>query len=119
MPFPIPHYGVEVADSLRAIEHIFRADIESSEVAAIMLEPVQGEGGFHPAPSALLVALRRLCDEHGILLIDDEVQAGFARTGRMFGIEHSGVEPDLVAVAKALAPGRWKISMATAGSPMK
>ncbi len=104
-PFPIDHYGVSVADTIGAIEHIFRADIEPEQVAAIMIEPVQGEGGFHAAPAALLTALRRLCDEHGILLIDDEVQAGFARTGRMFGIEHSGVEPDLVAVAKALAGG--------------
>lgn len=104
-PFPIDHYGVSVADSIGAIENIFRADIEAEQVAAIMIEPVQGEGGFHAAPAALLTALRRLCDDHGILLIDDEVQAGFARTGRMFGIEHSEVEPDLVAVAKALAGG--------------
>ena len=104
-PFPIPHYGVTVAHSLAALDQLFRADIEPADVAAIMIEPVQGEGGFHPAPPELLRALRRLCDEHGILLVADEVQSGFARTGRMFGIEHSGVEPDLVAVAKALAGG--------------
>lgn len=104
-PFPVPHYGVTVEDTLRSLDQIFRADVEPSEVAAIMIEPVQGEGGFHVAPPALLSALRAICDEHGILLIDDEVQAGFARTGRMFGIEHSGVEPDLVVVAKSLAGG--------------
>ena len=76
-----------------------------SNVAAIIIEPVQGEGGFHPAPTELLVALRAICDEHGILLIADEVQTGFARTGKMFGIENSGVEPDLMTIAKSLAGG--------------
>lgn len=104
-PFPIPHYGVGVEDSLRALDFIFRADIEPARVAAIVVEPVQGEGGFQPAPAELLRALRAICDEHGILLIADEVQTGFARTGRMFGIEHSGVKPDLVTVAKSLAGG--------------
>lgn len=105
VPFPIPHYGVTVEDSLKALQFIFKADVEPSRVAAIMLEPVQGEGGFHTAPRELLVALRKLCDEHGILLIADEVQSGFARTGKLFGIEHSGVEPDLVTTAKSLAGG--------------
>ncbi len=104
-PFPIEHYGTSVEDSLKALEFIFRADVEPDRVAAIILEPVQGEGGFHTAPPAFLRALREICDRHGIVLIDDEVQAGFARTGRMFGIEHSGVEPDLVCVAKSLAGG--------------
>ncbi len=104
-PFPIPQYGVSVADSLRALDFLFRADVEPERVAAIVLEPVQGEGGFQPAPPELLRALRDICDRHGILLISDEVQAGFARTGKMFGIEHSGVQPDLVTVAKALAGG--------------
>lgn len=104
-PFPVAHYGVTVEDSLRALEHIFRADVEADRVAAIMLEPVQGEGGFHAAPPEFLHALRAICDKHGILLIDDEVQAGFGRTGKMFGIEHSGVKPDLIAVAKSLAGG--------------
>jgi 4-aminobutyrate aminotransferase/(S)-3-amino-2-methylpropionate transaminase len=104
-PFPFEPFGVTVADSLRAIETIFRADIEASRVAAIMIEPVQGEGGFIPAPVELLQALRRLCDQHGILLIADEVQTGFGRTGRMFGIEHSGVSPDMMTVAKSLAGG--------------
>ena len=74
-------------------------------MAAIVIEPIQGEGGFQPAPPELLRALRDLCDRHGILLISDEVQAGFARTGKMFGIEHSGVQPDLITVAKSLAGG--------------
>ncbi len=74
-------------------------------MAAIFIEPVQGEGGFYPAPAELLVALRRICDQHGILLVSDEVQSGFARTGRMFAIEHSGVAPDLITVAKSLAGG--------------
>jgi 4-aminobutyrate aminotransferase/(S)-3-amino-2-methylpropionate transaminase len=74
-------------------------------VAAIIIEPVQGEGGFYVAPTELMVALRKLCDQHGIVLISDEVQAGFARTGKMFGIEHTGVEPDLIAIAKSLAGG--------------
>lgn len=105
VPFPFEPFGVSVADSLRAIETLFRADIEPSRVAAIVIEPVQGEGGFIPAPPELLVALRKLCDQHGILLVVDEVQTGFARTGKMFGIEHSGVKPDLMTVAKSLAGG--------------
>jgi 4-aminobutyrate aminotransferase / (S)-3-amino-2-methylpropionate transaminase / 5-aminovalerate transaminase len=105
LPFPIPHHGVTVEDSLKALQFLFRADIEPQRVAAIIIEPVQGEGGFYVAPTELLVALRKVCDQHGILLISDEVQAGFARTGKMFGIEHTGVEPDLVAIAKSLAGG--------------
>lgn len=105
VPFPIAHHGVTVADSLRALDYLFRSDIEPARVAAIMIEPVQGEGGFYEAPHELLRELRRICDAHGILLVSDEVQAGFARTGKMFGIEHSGVAPDLVTVAKSLAGG--------------
>lgn len=105
LPFPVAQHGVTVEDSLRALEMLFRADIEASRVAAIVIEPVQGEGGFYPAPRELLQALRRVCDEQGILLIADEVQSGFARTGRMFGIEQSGVAPDLLSVAKSLAGG--------------
>jgi 4-aminobutyrate aminotransferase/(S)-3-amino-2-methylpropionate transaminase len=104
-PFPFEPFGVSVADTMRAIEVLFRADIEPSRVAAIVIEPVQGEGGFIPAPVELLQALRKLCDNHGILLIADEVQTGFGRTGRMFGIEHSGVKPDMLTVAKSLAGG--------------
>ncbi len=105
VPFPIAHYGVTVEDSLKALQFLFKADVEPSRVAAVMLEPVQGEGGFHTAPRELLTALRRICDENGILLVADEVQSGFARTGKLFAIEHSGVEPDLVTRAKSLAGG--------------
>ncbi len=105
VPFPVEHHGVTVADSLRALEYLFRSDIEPGRVAAIMIEPIQGEGGFYEAPAELLQALRGICDAHGILLVSDEVQAGFGRTGKMFGIEHSAVEPDLVTVAKSLAGG--------------
>jgi 4-aminobutyrate aminotransferase/(S)-3-amino-2-methylpropionate transaminase len=104
-PFPVPQFGVTVADSLRAIDYVFRADVDPVNVAAFILEPVQGEGGFHPAPTELLEGLRKLCDQHGILLIADEVQTGFARTGKMFGIENSGVEPDIITIAKSLAGG--------------
>jgi 4-aminobutyrate aminotransferase/(S)-3-amino-2-methylpropionate transaminase len=105
VPFPHAPFGVTVQDALRGIEMLFRADIEPERTAAIVLEPVQGEGGFIQAPTELLQALRQICDRHGILLIVDEVQTGFARTGRMFGIEHSGVEPDIMTVAKSLAGG--------------
>ncbi len=105
VPFPVPQFGISVADSLRAIEYLFRADVDPVNVAAFIIEPVQGEGGFHPAPTELLEGLRKLCDEHGILLIADEVQTGFARTGKMFGIQNSGVEPDLMTIAKSLAGG--------------
>jgi len=105
LPFPIEHHGTTVAESLKALNFLFRADIEPARVAAIIIEPVQGEGGFYAAPVELLQALRKICDQHGILLIVDEVQSGFARTGKMFAIEHSGVQPDLVTVAKSLAGG--------------
>lgn len=105
VPFPVKEHGVDVQGALRALDLLFRADVDPGRVAAIIIEPVLGEGGFYDAPRELLVALRALCDAHGILLIADEVQTGFARTGRMFGIEHSGVEPDLVAVAKSLGGG--------------
>ncbi|MDH6233676.1 4-aminobutyrate aminotransferase/(S)-3-amino-2-methylpropionate transaminase [Mesorhizobium soli] len=105
IPFPVAQHDVTVADSLKALEYLFRADVDPANVAAIIIEPVQGEGGFHPAPTDLLEALRKICDQHGILLIADEVQTGFARTGKMFGIENSGVEPDLITIAKSLAGG--------------
>ena len=105
VPFPIPHYNTAVEDSLKALQFLFKADVEPARVAAIIIEPVQGEGGFHTAPPELLKALRKICDDNGILLIADEIQSGFARTGKMFAIEHSGVEPDLVTIAKSLAGG--------------
>ena len=104
LPFPADQPS-SIGQTLEALEQLFRADVAPSDVAAIIIEPVQGEGGFLPAPHELLRALRGVCDRHGIILIADEVQSGFARTGRMFGIEHSGVEPDLVTVAKSLAAG--------------
>ncbi|MGB6241891.1 MAG: 4-aminobutyrate--2-oxoglutarate transaminase [Castellaniella sp.] len=105
IPFPCPLEGVSVQDSLKALDLLFKADISPKRVAAIVIEPVQGEGGFNVAPPELLQALRQRCDEHGILLIADEVQTGFARTGKMFAIEHSGVTPDLITMAKSLAGG--------------
>ena len=104
-PFPVEHMGVSIEQSLDALQMLFKADVATDEVAAIIIEPVQGEGGFHAAPPALLKALRAIADEHGIVLIADEVQTGFARTGRLFGIEHSGVQPDMITVAKSLAGG--------------
>jgi 4-aminobutyrate aminotransferase/(S)-3-amino-2-methylpropionate transaminase len=105
VPFPIEYHGVSVADSLAALEALFQVDIAPCDVAAIIVEPVQGEGGFYPAPDALMQALRALCDEHGIVMIADEIQTGFARTGRFFCSEYAGVEPDLVTVAKGIAGG--------------
>jgi 4-aminobutyrate aminotransferase/(S)-3-amino-2-methylpropionate transaminase len=105
VPYPMDFHGVTVAHSLAAIEQLFKADVDPSAVAAIIIEPVQGEGGFYIAPPEFLQALRKLCDQHGILLIADEIQSGMARTGRMFAIEHAGVEPDLITVAKSMAGG--------------
>lgn len=105
IPFPTAESGVTVADSLKALEFLFRADIEPTQVAAIIIEPVQGEGGFHPAPTELLEALRAICDQHGIVLIADEIQTGFARTGKMFAMEHFGARPDLMTLAKSMAGG--------------
>jgi 4-aminobutyrate aminotransferase len=94
-----------VQDSLAAITSLFRSDIDPKRVAAIIIEPVQGEGGFYPAPPELMQALRLLCDEHGIVLIADEVQTGFARTGKTFAMQHYDVAPDLTTMAKSLAGG--------------
>lgn len=105
LPFPTAYHGATVKQSLAALETLFKADIEPDRVAAMIIEPVQGEGGFNVAPKSFLQALRAICDEHGIVLIADEVQTGFARTGRMFAMEHSGVEPDLMTMAKSLAGG--------------
>jgi len=105
LPFPVEDHGVTIKQSLDALAFLFRADVEPERVAAIVIEPVQGEGGFYEAPVELLRALRAICDEHGIVLVADEVQTGFGRTGKLFGIEHSGVEPDLVTMAKSLGGG--------------
>ena len=91
--------------SLKAIDNLFKVDIAPTDVAAIIVEPVQGEGGFYAAPAEFLQALRQICDEHGIVLIADEIQTGFGRTGKMFSFEHSGVEADLMTMAKGIAGG--------------
>ena len=105
VPYPIELHGVTVEQTLAGLEKLFRADIDPSRVAAIILEPVQGEGGFYPAPPALMRALRELADRHGIVLIADEIQTGFARTGKLFAMEHYDVVADLTTVAKGLAGG--------------
>lgn len=105
VPYPSELHGVTVAQSLAAIQHLFKADIDPERVAAIIIEPIQGEGGFYVAPPTLIRALRSLCDEHGIVFIADEIQCGFARTGRLFAMEHYGVAPDLTTMAKSLAGG--------------
>ncbi|BCG91183.1 4-aminobutyrate--2-oxoglutarate transaminase [Mesorhizobium sp. 131-2-1] len=104
-PFPVALHGVSVADSLAALDRLFKADVDPARVAAIIVEPVQGEGGFYEAPRDFMTALRKVCDQHGILLIADEVQTGFARTGKMFAMEHHDVAPDLTTMAKSLAGG--------------
>ncbi|WP_076416560.1 4-aminobutyrate--2-oxoglutarate transaminase [Shewanella sp. UCD-KL12] len=104
-PFPTSLHNVSVTDSLKAVENLFKVDIAPSDVAAIIIEPVQGEGGFYAAPAEFLQALRTMCDLHGIVLIADEIQTGFGRTGKMFSIEHADVEPDLITMAKGIAGG--------------
>lgn len=105
LPFPNPHAGIDTARSIQALHELFKSDVAAEDVAAIVIEPVQGEGGFHPAPADLLRALREIADSHGIMLIADEVQTGIGRTGRMFAIEHAGVQPDMIVVAKSLGGG--------------
>lgn len=104
-PFPIEYHGVSVDAALSALDRLFASDVDPSRVAALIIEPVLGEGGFYIAPPEFLQALRRICDEHGIALIADEIQTGFARTGRTFAVEYAGIEPDLMTLAKSLAGG--------------
>jgi 4-aminobutyrate aminotransferase len=104
-PFPKPYFGITVENALAGLKDLFSADVDPQRVAAVIIEPVQGEGGFYVAPPEFLKALRKLCDEHGILLIADEIQTGIARTGKMFAIEYAGVVPDLVVMAKGLGGG--------------
>ena len=104
-PFPMEAHGVSEEEALASLDRLFKSDVEPSRVAAMIIEPVQGEGGFYIASKAFLQRLREICDEHGILLIADEVQSGFARTGKMFAIEHAEIEPDLITVAKSMAGG--------------
>ncbi len=105
VPMPNALHGVSVHDALKAITHLFKADIEPEQVAAIIVEPIQGEGGFYVVPKDFMIALRAICDQHGIVLIADEIQTGFARTGKMFAMEHYGVVPDIMTLAKSLAGG--------------
>jgi 4-aminobutyrate aminotransferase/(S)-3-amino-2-methylpropionate transaminase len=105
LPFPMPFHGVTVEHTLDALEQLFKADVDPARVAAIIIEPVLGEGGFYAAPPELLRRLRSVCDTHGIVFIADEIQSGFGRTGRMFAIEHADVEPDLITIAKSVAGG--------------
>ncbi|MGV5874668.1 aminotransferase class III-fold pyridoxal phosphate-dependent enzyme [Escherichia coli] len=102
VPYPSDLHGISTQDSLDAIERLFKSDIEAKQVAAIIFEPVQGEGGFNVAPKELVAAIRRLCDEHGIVMIADEVQSGFARTGKLFAMDHYAGNPLAVAAAHAV-----------------
>ncbi|HEA3201167.1 TPA: 4-aminobutyrate--2-oxoglutarate transaminase [Aeromonas veronii] len=105
IPFPADYLGVSEEDALHALELCFSADIEPSRVATIIIEPVQGEGGFYPASPSFMQKLRSVCDQHGILLICDEIQSGFCRTGKTFATEYAGIEPDIMTLAKSLAGG--------------
>ncbi|MGH8049042.1 MAG: 4-aminobutyrate--2-oxoglutarate transaminase [Arenimonas sp.] len=103
--FPHAYHGVSVQDALDDIKHLFKYDIEAARIAAFIIEPVQGEGGFTVAPPEFMSALKNICDEHGILLIADEVQSGFARTGKLFAMEHYDIHADIITVAKSLGGG--------------
>ena len=105
LPLPSETNGVSIDETRRAMDFLFAADVEPEQIAAFIVEPVQGEGGFHMADPALFTLLDQLRKEYGILIVADEVQTGFARTGKMFGIEHQPVRPDLITVAKSLAGG--------------
>lgn len=105
VPFPIELHGTTIEDSLSVLDKLFKADVDPGRVAAFIVEPVQGEGGFYEVPRAFMTKLREIADEHGILLIADEVQTGFARTGKLFAMEHYGVVADITTMAKGLAGG--------------
>jgi 4-aminobutyrate aminotransferase/(S)-3-amino-2-methylpropionate transaminase len=104
-PFPDEYRGWTTDRAIAALEELFSTEVLPEQVAAVVIEPELGEGGFVPAPAAFLQRLRALTLQHGIVLVADEVQSGFGRTGRMFGYQHSGIEPDLVVMAKSLAAG--------------
>jgi 4-aminobutyrate aminotransferase len=104
-PYPDAYHGVSLETCLRCLDHIFKTAIPAEEVAAVIVEPVQGEGGFNAGPKEFFQKLRKLCDENGALLVVDEIQSGMGRTGKMFAIEHSGVEPDMICIAKSIAAG--------------
>ena len=103
--YPVESKGVTVNDAIQSVEDIFAEDIAAHDVAAIVLEPVQGEGGFNVVPAEFLIRLRALCDQHGILIIADEVQSGFARTGKLFAMNHYETKADLITMAKSLGGG--------------
>ena len=105
VPFAQDYRGPSTADALAALERALVTQVAAESVAAIVIEPVQGEGGFVVAPPEFLAGVRRICDDNGIVLVIDEVQTGFGRTGKMWGIEHYDVEPDLMTVAKSIAGG--------------
>ncbi len=105
VPFPAEYLGISADDSLEALDQVFKNGIEPGRVAAIIIEPVQGEGGFYPVPEGFLKRLRKVCDHHGIVFICDEIQTGFGRTGTMFSCEQDGVEPDIITLAKGIAGG--------------
>ena len=103
--YPADTQNISVADAVKSIKRIFKSDILPTDVAAIILEPVQGEGGFNVCPPEFMRAVREICDEHGIVMIADEVQAGFGRTGKLFAMEHYDVQPDIITMAKSMAGG--------------
>lgn len=105
IPFTDPYHGVTLADTERALRSLFQSDVEADQVAAMICEPVQGEGGFNVADPEFLALLRRLCDRHGIVMIADEIQSGYGRTGKMFAMEHFGIAPDLTCVGKSMGGG--------------
>jgi 4-aminobutyrate aminotransferase/(S)-3-amino-2-methylpropionate transaminase len=105
MPFAQDYRGPDSAEALAALERALVTHVAAESVAAIVVEPIQGEGGFVVAPREFMAGLRRICDDNGIVLVVDEVQTGFGRTGKMFAIEHYGIEPDLITVAKSIAGG--------------
>jgi 4-aminobutyrate aminotransferase / (S)-3-amino-2-methylpropionate transaminase / 5-aminovalerate transaminase len=104
-PAPYPYRGISTEDALKGIEFMFKAHVDPQAVACMILEPVQGEGGFTVMPAEFIQGLKALCEQHGIVYISDEVQSGMGRTGKLWAIEHSGVVPDLMTVGKSLAAG--------------
>ena len=105
VPFPQAYRGPSTEEALAALERAFLTQVAPENVAAVVMEPVLGEGGFVPAPTGFVQGIRRLCDEHGIVFVVDEVQTGYGRTGKMWAVEHHGVEPDLMVLAKSIAAG--------------
>jgi len=104
-PYPYEYHGWTTKRALQALDEVFESEVSPSRLAAIIIEPVLGEGGFVPAPVEYLKELRKIADQHGIVLIADEIQTGYGRTGKMFAIEHAGIEPDIITLAKSMAGG--------------